>query len=154
MISFSDEVNERKTNMSKKVKIDEPTILVCVSHTWGAAVMSRRTGKRVTLEDCARGYWKLSSSQRRDRAKWLMAFDKGVIVGVWEIGPKGWMKCDKSPKKSCPEDLENMSPSDREVRMVCELVPLDRKIWDKYVGLRLLEVGVEPRGGSIKYSFE
>ena len=112
------------------------------------------TGKRVTLEDCARGYWKLSNSSRRDKAKWLMVFDKGIIVGVWEIGPKGWMNCTKSPKKSWPEDLENLSPRDRELRMVCELCPVSQEIWNRYVGVRVANTGLEPGGGWLKYSFE
>ena len=82
--------------------------MVCVSQTWGKAIQSKVPGKRVSLEDCARGYWKLARSVRKDKAKWLMAFDKGGIVGVWKIGDKGWMRCEESPKKTWPEDLDGL----------------------------------------------
>ena len=140
----------------KKEDIEKPTIMVCVSKTWGKAIQSTVTGKRVSLEDCARGYWKLAGSVRTGkagRAKWLMAFDKGVIVGVWRIGDKGWMGCEESPKKTWPEDLDSLK--DAELRRVCELEPVDRKIWDKYVGVRLHDIkGLDARGGWLKYSYE
>lgn len=136
-----------------KEDIEQPTMMVCVSQTWGKAIQSEMTGKRVSLEDCARGYWRLSGSSRAGRAKWLMAFDKGVIVGVWKIGDKGWMRCENSPKKTWPEDLDSLK--DAELRRVCELLPVDRKIWNKYVGVRINDIeGLNPRGGCFKYTYE
>lgn len=136
----------------KKEDIEQPTMMVCVSQTWGKAKKSDVTDKRVSLEDCARGYWRVARSARAQKAKWLMAFDKGVIVGVWEIGEKGWMRCDESPKKTCPEDLNNLK--DAELRRVCELLPVDRKIWDKYVGVRIHDIkGLDARGGCFKYTY-
>ena len=137
----------------KKEDIEQPTIMVCVSRTWGEALQSKVTGKRVSLEDCARGYWRLSRSSRAAKAKWLMAFDKAVIVGVWKIGEKGWMRCEESPKKTWPEDLVNLK--DAELRRVCEVLPVDQKVWNKYVGVRICDIeGLDPRGGCIKYTYE
>ena len=140
----------------KKEDIEQPTMMVCVSKTWGKNKTSEVTGKRVSLEDCARGYWKLAGSARTGkagRAKCLMAFDKGVIVGVWKIGGKGWMRCEESPKKTWSEDLDSMR--DAELRRVCELQPVDRKIWNKYVGVRIHDIeGLDARGGCFRYTDE
>ncbi|MBQ2629474.1 MAG: hypothetical protein IJG13_07345 [Kiritimatiellae bacterium] len=82
-----------------------------------------------------------------------MAFDKGVIVGVWKIGDKGWMRCEESPKKTWPEVLDGLK--DAELRRVCELLPVDRKIWDKYVGVRIQDIkGLDARGGCFRYTYE
>ena len=53
----------------------------------------------------------------------------------------------KSPKKSWPEDVGNDS------RIACEVEPVSEDIRKKYVGARLTDVGIEPRGGWLKYSF-
>lgn len=137
----------------KKEDIEQPTMMVRVSKTWGKVLHSKVTGKRVSLEDCARGYWRLAGSLKAEKAKWLMAFDKGVIVGVWKIGAKGWMRCKESPKKTWPEDLENLQ--DAELRRVCEVQPVDQKVWDKYVGVRIHDIdGLDARGDWCKYTYD
>ena len=41
------------------------------------------------------------------------------------------------------------------MRRVCELLPVDRKIWNKYVGVRINDIeGLNPRGGCFKYTYE
>ena len=134
---------------NRKVTIERPTMLVCVSKTWGNKITSGITGKRVDLEDCARGYWpvKLHSNAKFYGAEWLMAFSRGVIVGVWKIRANSWVHCSKSPKKSWPEDVRNDS------RIACELEPVSRDIWNRYVGIRVANTGLEPGGGWLKYSF-
>jgi len=140
----------------KKSEFEQPTMMVSVGNTWGKGIESKVTGKRVSLEDCVRGYWLVSNSPRAERAKWIMGFVSGVIVGVWAIDTaKGWMRCEQSPKKSWPEDLPNMKPRDQEIRRVCELKPVDRAIWNKYVGMRIHDIdGMDARGGWCKYTFD
>lgn len=148
------------TNEGKKMKksdIEQPTMMVSVGKTWGAAIVSEVTHKRVSLEDCVRGYWRLSNSKKCEKAVWIMGFVRGEIVGVWEIDrEKGWMPCEKSPKKTWPEDLaKSLTAREIELRRVCELKPVDRKIWDKYVGMKIQEIdGMDARGGWCKYTFD
>lgn len=38
------------------------TVFVSVKSTWGKQLMSKVTGQRVSLKDCAMGYWMVANS--------------------------------------------------------------------------------------------
>lgn len=132
------------------------TILVCVSRTWGVQKKSDILKKRVTLEDCARGYWRIVRSKKALQCECLMAVSKGEIVGVWEIDrAKGWMTPAQTPKRSWPEDKGYKYP-----RLGCEFVspaketPAISAMRTAFLHHRLCEIaGMDSRGGAIHYSF-
>lgn len=108
------------------------TLFVCVGQTWGKQIKSKMTGQCVSLEDCARGYWKqmsITQSHAND-CDYLMAHYAGEIRGVWKINrKKGWRIATQMPKKTWPEDV-----SIRPDGYACELIPVDAEISKKFVG--------------------
>ena len=140
------------TRVDFKVK----TILVCVSKTWGIGKISTVTKKRISLEDCSRGYWRIVGSKKAPQCECLMAVSKGEIVGVWEIDKrKSWMSPAQTPKKTWPED----HGIDRS-RLGCEFVPAGSEssviltMRSRFLNTRLHEIeGMDARGGTIHYSF-
>lgn len=143
------------TRVDFKVK----TILVCVSKTWGIGKISTVTKKRISLEDCSRGYWRIVGSKKAPQCECLMAVSEGEIVGVWEIdktkGNNGWMRPAQTPKKTWPEDRGLGCP-----RLGCELIspsresPVIAEMRRKFRNMRVQNIeGMDARGGVIHYNF-
>lgn len=131
------------------MKLQEPTIFVSVSRTWGQELVSEQTRKRVTLEDCARGYWTLNPWGKAAKVKWLMAVSRNEIVGVWAIdkrkGTNGWMESPLSPKVSWPEDIV-----EGRTRYACELKSLPKEISGEYCGRTMNDLGLKPMRGPFR----
>jgi len=108
------------------------TLFVCVSGTFGKKIQSKVTKAPVSLEDCARGYWKDQhlSQAHADECDWLMAHCGGEIKGVWKIDrKKGWRPMAQVPKSTWPEDRRVDYPSS-----ACDLIPVDDSTWNRFVG--------------------
>ena len=128
------------------------SVLVSVKETWCKEIKSRITGKRVSLEDCAMGYWQVASSSKIEQCEWLMALGEGgKVIGVWKINrQKGWLPPDQLPKKTWPEDDGG---SHRESRRGCVLLDAPADVRSKFMGIRPYDCGIETRGGALRYSF-
>lgn len=98
------------------------TLFVCVDETYGKGLCV--AGSRVTLEDCARGYWTEANlaAARGYNCDWLMARLHGRIVGMWKIDRKhGWLDPSATPKVTWPSDKPIPPPK----RKGCVLIPVD-----------------------------
>ena len=126
-------------NVSNKVSVPKGTpngtLFVSVDGTYGKRYCDPQTGKRVSLDDCARGYWTDANlaAAHADDCEWLMARQGGKIVGVWKInrtkGKYGWMIPSATPKKTWPSD----NPVDYP-RSGCELIPVDADVEKQFLG--------------------
>jgi hypothetical protein len=88
--------------------IPNGTLFVCVDRTWGAQKCDERTGQRISLEDCARGYWcdVHLNKVRLAECQWLMAVAQDQIAGVWKIDlKKGWQPPELILKQTWPSDV-------------------------------------------------
>lgn len=88
--------------------IPNGTLFVCVDRTWGAQKCDERTGQRISLEDCARGYWcdVHLNKVRLAECQWLMAIANDQIVGIWKIDVQtGWQPPELIPKPTWPSDV-------------------------------------------------
>ena len=88
--------------------IPNGTLFVCVDRTWGAKKCDERTGQRISLEDCARGYWYdvHLNKVRLAECRWLMAIAHHQIEGVWKIDLQtGWQPPELIPKPTWPSDV-------------------------------------------------
>lgn len=97
------------------------SLFVYVGGTWGNHQKSSITGQRVSLEDCARGYWNQAnlSQARAEECDYLIAHYDGKICGVWKIDrKKGWMTSAQLKKSTWPEDYRTNS-------LACDLIPVD-----------------------------
>jgi len=139
-----------------KKDLKPKTIFACVSRTWGVGIRSASLKKPVSLEDCARGYWRVVNSVKARQCECLMAVCRGEIVGVWEIDThKGWMAPALTPKKTWPEDKGDGHP-----RLGCEFVSAANESGE-VISMRKLFMhkflhdidGMDARGGAIHYSF-
>jgi len=128
------------------------TLFVSVKKTWEQQLMSNVTGKRVSLKDCAMGYWMVANSPKIEQCELLMALGKGgVIIGVWRINrQRGWLRPAELPKETWPEDDGGVR---KESRRGCELFEVSDEIRNKFLGLRPYDFGIETRGGAVHYSF-
>lgn len=128
------------------------TVFVSVKNTWGKEIKSEITGERVSLADCAMGYWRVANSPKIEQCEWLMAIgDGGAVIGVWEINrQKGWLRPDQLPKRTWPEDDGG---THRESRRGCELLEAPNDVRAKFLGVRPYACGIETRGGALHYSF-
>lgn len=125
------------------------TLFVCVNNTWGRQYVSSVTHERVSLKDCARGYWYIAGSYRARQAEYLMAVCHGSVEGVWRINQeRGWMRPADTPKVTWPEDQPTCG------RVGCELMDVSPEEWNRFVGTRPSDAGIEMRGGHIHYSFD
>ncbi len=88
-------------------EVPNGTLFVLVDQTWGAERPDERTGQRIALEDCARGYW-CNTHLRKVRlaeCRWLMAISNGKIEGVWKIDLQtGWRPPEEIQKPTWPSD--------------------------------------------------
>lgn len=76
-----------KDNVTVPDCVPNGTLFVCVTNSYGKGLKNQRTGKLVSLEDCARGFWmeaNLQASQYMN-CQWLAAYSKGKILGIWKI---------------------------------------------------------------------
>lgn len=125
------------------------TLFVCVNNTWGQEITSAVTHQRVALKDCAMGYWYLAGSLRARQAEYLMAVCHGTVAGVWRINQeRGWLRPAEIRKETWPEDR----PAGN--RVGCELIDVTQEEWNRFVGTRPSDAGIEMRGGHIHYSFD
>ena len=110
----------------------DKTLFVSVDKTFGVGLKDPKTKQTVSLEDCARGYWKeqnLAAARGYD-CDWLMARLHGRIVGVWKIDrTKGWMMPSVTPKSTWPSDKPVPPPS----RRGCELIHVDDATQKKFL---------------------
>lgn len=87
--------------------IPNGTLFVCVDKTWSVAKTDPTTNQRISLEDCARGYW-CDTHLRKVRlgeCRWLMAISKKKIAQVWKIDfNTGWRSPEEIAKPSWPSD--------------------------------------------------
>ena len=103
------------------------TLFVCVDETYGRKLCDPRTENRVSLEDCARGYWMEANiaAAHGYNCDWLMARLHGKIVEVWRIdkgqGTHGWMDSSVTPKVTNPSDRPKSSPR----KLGCVLIPVN-----------------------------
>jgi len=110
--------------------IPNGTLFVCVDRTWGAEKCDERTRQRISLEDCARGYWCDThiNKVRLAECQWLMAVAHDQIEGVWKIDMQtGWKSPELIEKPTWPSDVGPWKvprsgclfmPDDDEVRAV------------------------------------
>ena len=101
--------------------IPSGTLFVDVSES--AKVVDGITNRHPNLEDRARGYWTVKNlkAAHAEMCDWLIARERGKIVGVWKINrDKGWMLPAQTPKKTWPTDNGGGSP-----RLGCELIVTD-----------------------------
>lgn len=120
-------------NVEVPVGTPSGTLFACVTKTYGEKLKSKVTGKLIDLEDCARGYWTAQhlSAADAESCEWLMAHHHGKVCGIWKIDlKKGWVGQAQSPKRSWPEDQPEEPPH----RFACELLPVSRETWDRFVG--------------------
>ena len=107
------------------------TLFVSVGESFGKGLKDPKTGKTVSLEDCARGYWRerdLSESHGYN-CEWLMATLQGKVVGVWKINRnRGWLRSRINPIAT------RQVPIEPPPRRVCELIPVEDAIWHRFVG--------------------
>jgi len=83
------------------------TLFVCVDRTWSVEMCDEHTGQRISLEDCARGYWCETHLRkvRLPECRWLMAVAHKKIAGVWKIDlQRGWLPPGQIPKPTWPSD--------------------------------------------------
>ena len=112
------------------------TLFICVAQTYGIGIKSKITKKLVSLEDCARGYWRNwnLSQAHADKCEWLMAHCGGEIQGVWKIdrtkGNNGWLPAKQVPKPTWPEDSRNNASN----ASACHLIPVDGQMRQNFVG--------------------
>ena len=114
------------------------TLFVPVNRTYGEQKTDPLTRKRISLEDCARGYWREANltASRGFNCDWLMATSFGRIVGVWKIDKYyGWLEPKLTPKATWPGD-PSIYPNNNQglSRRGCILIPVDKATWDKFVG--------------------
>ena len=110
--------------------IPNGTLFVCVDRTWGIKKCDERTGQRISLEDCARGYWcdVHLGKVRLAECQWLIAVANDQIAGIWKIDLQtGWQSPESIPKPTWPSDVGPWKvprsgclfmPDDDEVRAV------------------------------------
>ena len=110
--------------------IPNGTLFVCVDRTWGIKMCDERTGQRISLEDCARGYWcdVHLNKVRLAECQWLMAIAHHQIEGVWKIDLQtGWQPPESIPRPTwssnrgpwkVPRSGCLFMPDDDEVRAV------------------------------------
>lgn len=87
--------------------IPNGTLIVCVDKTWTVKFPDPTTHERVSLEDCARGYWCVAQLQRAKVAacKFLLALSRKKVEGIWKIDTQaGWKKPEELPKPTWPSD--------------------------------------------------
>ena len=112
----------------------DKTLFVSVGESFGKGLKDPKTGNIVPLEDCARGYWRerdISDSHGYD-CEYLMATVHGKIVGVWRIDRNcGWKRSQANPITTRPIPKEPPS------RRVCELIPVEDSIWNRFVGCEI-----------------
>lgn len=123
-------------NVSDPVSVPEGTpsgtLFVSVDKTYGKGICDPQTGKRVSLMDCARGYWTVANLKavHADECDWLMARQRGKIVGVWKIDKKkSWMLPSATPKATWPSDKPTDYP-----RKGCILLDTDDVVEKRFVG--------------------
>ena len=112
------------------------TLFVCVDKTYGRGLCDSQTGKRVSLEDCARGYWTEAnlSAAHGYGCDWLMARERGKIVGVWRIDRKqGWMDSSTTLKVTWPSDKPIPPPR----RKGCALIHVDEKTRERFMNQKV-----------------
>lgn len=100
-----------------------PNGTLFVEVTKSAKVIDGITKRHPNLEDRARGYWTVPNlkAAHADLCDWLVARERGKIVGVWKINrKKGWMDPTQTPKKTWPTD----NGGDRS-RQGCEVIATD-----------------------------
>ena len=88
--------------------IPNGTLFVDVNKTWGVKKCDEWTGQRISLEDCARGYWYdvHLNKKRLAECRWLMAIAHDTIEGVWKIDMQtGWKPPELIPKPTWPSDV-------------------------------------------------
>lgn len=112
------------------------TLFVDVGKTCGKGLVDPNTNLPVSLEDCARGFWKNThlAGAHASQCDWLVARMNGIIQGVWKIDRKiGWQLPTVSP---IPTRIGNSDTT----RSVCVLLPDDEEVEDvrkKLVGSRV-----------------
>lgn len=117
---------KEKVQKVEMVPDDVPngTLFVCVDRTWGEAKCDEKTGQRISLEDCARGYW-YDVHLRKVRlaeCRWLMAIANGRIKGAWKIDLQtGWKPPESIPQLTWPS---NVGPW-KVPRLGCQFMPDD-----------------------------
>jgi hypothetical protein len=77
-------------------EIPNGTLFISVNESWGRNIICRATGRRVSLENCARAFWRernLDTANYR-RCEWAAALLHGEIVGFWRIDQNSWRSCD------------------------------------------------------------
>ena len=109
----------------------DKTLFVSVGKSFGKGLKEPKTGKTVSLEDCARGYWRerdLSDSHGYN-CEWLMAMLRGKVIGVWKIDTnRGWLMSRANPSAT------RAVPTEPPSRRVCELISVEDAIWNRFVG--------------------
>jgi len=133
------------SNTVTKKSFTKRTIFVCVTQALARKIHGLDPSK-ISLEDCARGYWCVSV-QKASQCEWLMAVKKGEIVGAWEIDQSfGWRVASVG---SIPTRKDN--PSDY-TRYYCKVnaAPALRK----FIGVRMKDIaGIGGMNRATRYSF-
>lgn len=107
--------------------IPDGTLAVCVDQTWGVKLADPGTGQRVSLEDCARGYWCVMHLHkvRLSQCRWLMAVAGDRIAQIWKIDLQtGWRDPEEIPKQTWPSDRGPWKVA----RQGCKFLPDDAEV--------------------------
>lgn len=112
----------------KKDTFPKKTLFVCVTNLWRTP---NGKGEVAPDADYARGCWYVNED-KADQCEWLMAVDRGEIVGMWEIVSSRpiWLSVVKRPVET--RDMTKSDPR----RMVCNVVDVPDSLRRKYVGQR------------------
>jgi hypothetical protein len=76
-------------------EIPNGTLFISVNASWGENIICRSTGKRVSLENCTRAFWRGQNlvTANYKNCEWAAALLRGVIVGFWRIDKNSWKRC-------------------------------------------------------------
>lgn len=100
-------------------------IMVSINAIYDA---NRREKSGCSLEDMARGDWRVGNSPSAEACEVLVASYHGRLMGAWKIkvqkNGRRWMLPSQSPRRNLPPKLQATKKCDS-VRRVCELLPLD-----------------------------
>ena len=105
----------------KESDFDEKSLIVVVNKYWDP---SRGIP---SLEDCARGYWRVGRNGMAYQCRWLLASYHGEVVGVWEIAG-GWLPWPQRKKSTWPDDRPKT-----DLRRACDLVEAPTDIKARYL---------------------
>ena len=122
-------------------EIPDGTLFISVNGSFGKNIICRATGRRVSLENCARAFWReknLITANYRN-CEWAAALLYGVIVGFWRIDKNSWKRCNSIADLEACERDGNPNPE----RLYCEFLQDDEDVRT----LRLKLVGKRVRIG-------